>query len=476
METQKKSTMKHMSLQKISQVCKGELYVASGSEGDEITCAVLDSRKIEEGGLFIATLGERVDGHRFIGEIFAQGALCVVSEKTPSQVEAEHGIPPSAWGSYILVENTLSALQEIAAYYRNQLSLPVVGITGSVGKTSTKEMIAGVLHGKRKVLKTQGNYNNEIGLPITLLRIREEHEVAVLEMGISDFGEMHRLSRMAQPDICVLTNIGQSHLNNLKSREGILKAKSEIFDFMAEDGCVCVNGDDDLLATLDTVKGRAVLRFGLAKEGNHIYATEIENKGMAGSRARICERESGVSYPVEITLPGRHMVLNATAAAMVAGLLGLSREEIQEGLSHVEAVGGRSHVISTTQYTLIDDCYNANPVSMKAALDLLQSALTRKVAVLGDMFNLGENSDEMHREVGRYAIESGVDVLLCVGENAKYLYDAALNVSDGTVEICYFNTLEELLTKLPVLLLPQDTVLIKASHDMHFAEVLKALE
>ena len=228
--------MKSLTLKKIAEVCKGTLHCCGKGTDGEIAGVVLDSRQIKKGYLFIATRGERADGHRFIPQVFSSGAAGVVCEEKPEDKS----------GPYILVEDSFQALRDIAGFYRQQLDVTVVGVTGSVGKTSTKEFISSVLETKYKVLKTEGNFNNEIGLPLTILRIRRCHEVAVVEMGISDFGEMHRLSEIAKPDICVLTNIGQCHLENLKSREGILKAKTEIFDFMGEKGRVCINGDDDI--------------------------------------------------------------------------------------------------------------------------------------------------------------------------------------------------------------------------------------
>lgn len=475
--------MKNMTLENIAEVCGGTLIYGAGAEQNksrEATCVVLDSRKIEQGGIFIANQGENVDGHKFIGQVFEKGALGVIVEKTPEQVCEEHGIATEKWGTYILVKDSLQALKEIAEYYRKQLEIPVVGITGSVGKTSTKEFIAGVLSRQYKVLKTEGNFNNEIGLPLTLLRIQKEHDVAVVEMGISDFGEMHRLSKMARPNVCVITNIGQCHLENLKSREGILKAKTEIFDFMAEDGFVCVNGSDDMLATLDRVKGRKVLRFGVKNEGCEcfdsafdVYADQIENRGLFGSKAVLHMGKNAMD--IDVPLPGSHMVLNATAAALVAGLLAVSPKKICEGIASVEAVGGRSNIIQKENRTLIDDCYNANPVSMRAAIDLLMMAVGRKVAVLGDMFELGENSDAMHEGVGDYAARAGVDVIVCVGENSKHMNKGALTAKKDGQEVYYFATREELLENLESLLQEEDTVLVKASHGMGFSKVVESL-
>lgn len=468
--------MKNMTLTNIARACSAELKNAASNEREkEITCAVIDSRQIEEGGLFFAVKGEKVDGHRFIGQVFEKGAACVVTTMTPDEVEEAYGIAAASWGPYILVEDTLRALRKVASFYRSCISIPVVGITGSVGKTSTKEFVAGVLSVRYRVLKTEGNFNNEIGLPLTLLRIREEHEAAVVEMGISDFGEMSRLGEMARPDICVITNIGQCHLENLHSREGIFRAKTEIFHYMQKDGEVCLNGEDDLLAAVTQVNGKRVHHFGISdREGFDVYASDIENLGLLGSRAVLNLPEG--SYPIEISLPGMHMVINATAAALVGRLLGMTPEKIQQGIKNVVPVGGRSNLIRLDDKLVIDDCYNANPVSMKAAIDLLSTTTGRKVAVLGDMFELGEREDRLHAEIGTYAVQQGLDAVYCVGTLSRYMYDAALEAYDGTQDVRYFADREELLNSLPDLLQPDDTVLVKASHGMGFAKVVEALK
>ena len=232
--------MKNMTLERITEVCGGVYYGSEADKKKEIAGAVIDSRQVESGYLFIAVKGEKVDGHQFIPQVFEKGALAVLSEQELSE--------PA--GPYIRVESTLGAMKKLAAYYRRSLDIKVVGITGSVGKTTTKEMLASVLSTHFNTLKTLGNFNNELGMPLTLLRLREEHEAAIVEMGISDFGEMTRLTRIAKPDTCVITNIGLCHLEFLKSRDGILKAKTEIFDFLKEDGHVILNGDDDKLVTV----------------------------------------------------------------------------------------------------------------------------------------------------------------------------------------------------------------------------------
>ncbi len=472
--------MKNMTLANIAQAVGGTLDAkmlpeAVSSEHTQAQSVVLDSRLVEPGGIFIATRGEHVDGHSFIDQVFDAGALGVICEEAPVQPK----------GAYILVEDSFLALKDLAEYYRSQLDIKVVGITGSVGKTSTKEFVASVLSQKYRVLKTEGNYNNEVGLPLTVLRIREDCEVAVLEMGISDFGEMHRLSKIAKPDVCLITNIGQCHLENLGTRDGILKAKTEIFDFMQEGGQICLNGDDDKLVTIREVRGSIPVYFGCGSN-NAVYADNYENRGLIGSRAQIHMKgiagHDACSFEAEIPLPGEHMLYNALAATAAGMLFGLTAEEIQEGIRTVKAVDGRSHVIRTDRLTLIDDCYNANPVSMKAALDLLHMTelsevfedAARKVAVLGDMFELGTDEAALHREVGVYAAKKQIDVLVCVGNLCKYMYEGAQAVRSVT-NCYYFEDKEALEAQMDTVIQDGDLVLVKASHGMHFEELIKML-
>lgn len=472
--------MKNMTLANIAQAVGGTLDAkmlpeAVSSEHTQAQSVVLDSRLVEPGGIFIATRGEHVDGHSFIDQVFDAGALGVICEEAPVQPK----------GAYILVEDSFLALKDLAEYYRSQLDIKVVGITGSVGKTSTKEFVASVLSQKYRVLKTEGNYNNEVGLPLTVLRIREDCEVAVLEMGISDFGEMHRLSKIAKPDVCLITNIGQCHLENLGTRDGILKAKTEIFDFIQEGGQICLNGDDDKLVTIREVRGSIPVFFGCGSN-NAVYADNYENRGLIGSRAQIHMKgiagHDACSFEAEIPLPGEHMLYNALAATAAGMLFGLTAEEIQEGIRTVKAVDGRSHVIRTDRLTLIDDCYNANPVSMKAALDLLHMTelseifedAARKVAVLGDMFELGTDEAALHREVGVYAAKKQIDVLVCVGNLCKYMYEGAQAVRSVT-NCYYFEDKEALEAQMDTVIQDGDLVLVKASHGMHFEELIKML-
>ena len=473
--------MKNMTLERITEVCGGVYYGSEADKKKEIAGAVIDSRQVESGYLFIAVKGEKVDGHQFIPQVFEKGALAVLSEQELSE--------PA--GPYIRVESTLGAMKKLAAYYRRSLDIKVVGITGSVGKTSTKEMIASVLSQKYNVLKTEGNFNNEIGLPLTIFKIREQHEVAVLEMGISEFGEMHRLAEMAYPDIGVITNIGLCHLENLGTRDGILQAKTEMFDHLQVDGTVILNGDDDKLCEKKMVNGKPVVFYGIGKEAKlakteqgekylaekEVYATDVEPVGLDGTKAVI--HIGAESFAVTIPIAGEHNVYNALAAVCVAGKLGLSVDEMKRGIESVKTIGGRSNLIHKGGMTIIDDCYNANPMSMKASLDILKDAMGRKVAILGDMGELGENEKELHREVGTFAGNCGIDLLICVGTLAKEIAEAAKESSiqaEKQLEAVSFDTLEELLMHLGEQVKQGDTILVKASHFMNFGKIVEALQ
>ena len=453
--------MKNMTLENIARSCGGEYHGLDSDREKVITDITTDSRKAGPGSLFVAIKGERVDAHRFIPAVYEQGALCVICEEAPEEPK----------GAYILVGSSLVAVKGIAEFYRQQLDVKVVGITGSVGKTSTKEIIASVLSEKYKVLKTLGNFNNELGLPLTIFRLREEDEVAVLEMGINHFGEMHRLSKIARPDICVLTNIGQCHLEFLGDRDGVLRAKSEIFDFIAPDGQIVLNGDDDKLATLEKVKEISPIFFGI-DSNRDIRADEIEDVGLKGVKCRITAGEQ--QFTVTVPIPGRHMVLNALAATAVGLSMGLTTEEIRRGIEKLESLTGRFHIIEAKGKTVIDDCYNANPASMKSSLQVLSTASGRKIAILGDMGELGEREKELHEEVGTFAGNLNLQLCICVGSLAAHIGDAAKKANPN-LEVKCVQSVEGALENLEHWILPGDTILVKASHFMHFERIVDAL-
>ena len=451
--------MENITLEQILECCQGQYFGSREDLKREVTGIVTDSRKIVPGNLFVPLKGEKTDGHKYIPQVLEAGALASLSENVLS------GNP----GNYILVESALEAMQRIAAFYRNYLGLKVVGITGSVGKTSTKEMIASVLKERYKVHKTAGNFNNHIGLPLTIFGLKKEHEVGVLEMGISDFGEIHTLASMSNPDICVLTNIGLCHLENLKTRDGILKAKTECFQHMRENGRVILNGLDDKLNTIKEVKGSSPVFYG--REGDAAYATDVTDLGLLGIRIHL--HLYGEVREVTIPIPGEHNIYNALAAACVGHELGMDIEEICRGIQSVETIGGRSNLIQVKGMTLIDDCYNANPVSMKASIDVLSKAPGRKIAVLGDMGELGKEEKELHAQMGTYLSEKNIDYLFCAGELSREMAREAKGNPRCTVE--HFSSKEDLIPALLQEVKEGDTILVKASHFMEYPKIIEAL-
>ena len=453
--------MKNMTLAHITEVCGGTYFGPEEKKTAEVTDIVTDSRKAGEGSLFVAIPGERVDGHKFIPNVASQGALAVISEQ---KLET----PPCP---YILVKDSMEAIKAMAEYYMQQLNIPVVGITGSVGKTSTKEMIAAVLEQKYRTLKTAGNFNNDLGLPLTIFRLRDEDEIAVLEMGISHFGEMHELAKIAKPDTCVITNIGQCHLEFLGDRDGVLRAKSEIFDFLRPDGHIILNGEDDKLETIHEVKGIQPTFFGFGKE-NAVYADHVEAQGLSGIACRIHTPQG--EFEVTVPIPGLHMVLNALAGTAVGLQYGLTLQEIKKGIESLQPVSGRFHIVKTERYTIIDDCYNANPMSMKSSLGVLKDALGRKVAILGDMGELGSQENELHREVGTYAGTLDIDRFLLAGALCKNLADGILE-RNPQADVIWYENLLALLRDLEKQVQDGDTVLVKASHFMHFEKIVDVL-
>ena len=454
--------MKDMTIRNIAAACGGR-YKGPGELLDkEVTSVTTDSRKVERGCLFVPIKGTRVDGHDFIPQVMEAGALVTLTEHA-------EGMPDCPM---ILVSRTEEAIQQIAGFYRRALGIPVVGITGSVGKTSTKEMIAQVLSRKYRVLKTEGNLNNNLGLPLTIFRLTEEDEIAVLEMGISHFGEMTWLAETAEPDTMVITNIGTCHLEFLKDRDGVFQAKTECFDFVKLDGTVILNGDDDKLAAVSEVHGKRPVFFGMSPRCR-VYAEDVRPLGLDGTALRICIDDE--SFEVTVPLPGRHMVMNALAGAAVGSVWGLSFEQIRDGIESAEALSGRFHIVRGGSVQIIDDCYNANPMSMKAALQVLSDIEAPSVAILGDMGELGADERALHREVGEYAGGLTLDRFVLIGELAKEIASGIRSVNN-TAQITEFDTVPEALKELPSIIKKGDTVLVKASHFMQFERIVEALQ
>ena len=455
--------MEILTLENIASYCGGNIVNGDGFNA-KITGAAIDSRKVEKGFIFFAYKGEKSDGHDYIAKAFELGAAIVVCERVPEGVT----------GTCIVVPDTIRALKDIARSYREQLGIKVVGVTGSVGKTTTKEFIASVLSQKYNVFRTDKNQNNLIGLPLSILNISENNEVAVLEMGISEFGEMRELSSMAKPDICVITNISACHLESLGSLDGVFKAKTEIFEHMNPEGSVVVCGDDERLKNINDVNGKKPVTYGL-DENNDVHAIKVLNRGLWGSECTIDNGEG--LFTASVPLPGKHMVINALCASAVGRLLEVSPEQIGFGISCVKALDGRNNIMQKNGITIIDDCYNASPESMKQSLELLTEAVTPTVAILGDMFEQGENEDKSHEEVGEFAVEKNIGTIVCVGTRSKKMYDKAMMQASlkENIEVLYFATVDEAIAALGDFIKKDDTVLLKASNGMNFKRILEAL-
>lgn len=456
--------MKNLTLENITKACGGSLYYADGADMEaEAMGVAIDSRLMQEGYVFVAINGAKVDGHSFIKEVLENGAMAAICEK----------LPDNPGGPCILVDNSVKALQALARYYRDQVDVKVVGITGSVGKTSTKEVVAGVLSKKYCTYKTEGNLNNTIGVPLTILRIRDNMDIAVVEMGINQFGEMSLLTGVAKPDIAIITNIGTCHLEYLNDRDGVLRAKTEIFEGLNQDGLVILCHDDDKLATVESVNGKRPVFYGIDNEDSDYLATNIVYHELEGSDFEVvCKDKS--RFSASILLPGKHMVSNALVAVAVAKHFGMTTDEIVDGLADVHSIAGRNNVINLSNITIIDDCYNANPTSTMASIDTLQSISGSRVAVLGDMFELGKDEAKLHFDLGSYVAMHMIDKLVCIGKLSKNTYEGAMKAKAACAY--YFETVEEALPELLNIITKDDTVLCKASNSMNFKEIVNFLK
>lgn len=454
------SIMKNMTVENIVKACNGEFIGDKSVLPKLITGVEKDSRLVEEGFLYVPFKGARVDGHSFINELFEEKKLLV----SLSEIDIE-----DPKGPIIKVESTFEALKDIAAFYRKQLDCKIIGITGSVGKTSSKESIASVLQQQFKVLKTEGNYNNEIGMPLTLLKIRDNHEVAVIEMGISHFDDMNKLARIATPDICVITNIGPCHLEHLIDRDGVFRAKTEMFDHLSDNPVVILNGDDDKLINVKEVKGSKPIFYGIESEFD-IMPKEIYSEDMLGTKLSIKYYDDAFDTYIPVT--GEHMIYNVLAAVAVARYLGMDYDKIDKGIRNISLVSGRNNIIKNKDLTIINSCYNANPMSMEASINILNNVDGRTVAILGDMFELGRDEKELHRKVGEFINGVDVDTVICIGELAENIFDG---ISDNKKKY-YFKDKSSFLIKINEYINSDDTVLVKASNGMKFTEIVDALE
>ena len=521
--------MKNMTLPQVAKAVNGKLYI-DGKEYDaaslngqdtsdlrlctEALGVVIDSRLSKENYIFAAIKGERTDGHNYMQSVLAKGALGCICEKLPEgffdEKEADGdiyaaGIPEAAsiHGAYILVESTLKALKDLAAYYRQQIyNVKIFGIVGSVGKTSTKELVASVLSESYRTLKTEGNFNNEIGVPLTLFRIGPEHEMAVVEMGISDFGEMERLGAMVKPDAVIMTNIGPCHLEKLGDLDGVLKAKTEVLNYIKPGGLLVLNTDDEKLRAVyeykrseftspapslalgadGALKNIRVASYG--KDGEVSYS-DVESRGVEGSNFHFTVKKGALStaektVPARVHIQGTHMVMNSLAACIAGLEAGMDVFSVTKGIEAARPVKGRCCPNYTDRFLVVDDSYNANPKSMMAAADLMGESEGRKVMVLGDMFELGADEEKLHYETGAYVAGRNIDLTVFIGKLAKNMFDGYTDKKrispQNWNKAVYYETKEEFYENFNTCGIREgDTILVKASHGMGFAEIVDKL-
>jgi len=449
--------MKELTLKELAEWCGGTL-IPENAVGT-ITSMEHDSRHVRIGALFVALPGERVDGHDFVENAKKAGAVAALVNH-----QVNCGIPQ------IVVEDTLKAYGDIARAYREVTKVNVVAITGSVGKTTTKEMISCVLSGKYRVSKTQGNHNNDLGLPITIMSMPADTQIAVLELGMNHFGEMTYLTSIAQPNLVVITNIGTMHIEHLGTREGILKAKLEIMQGIQEDGIAVFNGDEPLLWNLREGTHRRVY-FGIENDRCDIVAEEIRQ---IDGGVYFTVRGLGQRFQIFVPQEGRHMVYNALAAVAVGLLNGVSPESIQYQLGLFHNTGMRQNIFEENGFTIIEDCYNAGPESMEAALRVLGDHKTegRRIAVLGDMLELGSRAMAEHYRVGRLAA-AAADLVLTFGEHSERIVTGAITGGIGSKRALHFESQDEMASALRRMAKRGDVLLFKGSRGMHMEQVLK---
>ena len=426
--------------------------------GAPVTGVTTDSRAVQPGQLFIPLVGERFDGHAYISKALDGGAAGCLTAAAPETL-----LPGKL---YIQVADTRLALKALASWYRDKFDLPVVQVTGSAGKTTTKEMIASVLSQRYNTLRTEGNFNNDIGAPLTLLRLMPEHQAAVIETGMNHFGEIRYLGEMVRPDIAVITNVGDAHIENLgNTRQGILRAKCEIFENLTPEGIAVLNGDDELLNTVTLP--RTILRCGVG-DGCDVRVTDIDDRGLEGVACTVIIE--GEHYRLTTSAPGRYMIYPMAMAAAIGRRLGLTGEEIAAGVAAYTTVGSRMHLIRLPgERLVIDDCYNANPQSMAEGLRMLAaSPAQHRVAVLGDMGELGQLTAQAHRDMGALTRRLGLTAV-AVGEKMHTL-------TETDPQAQWFATVEEAMPAIRQLFTPGTAVLVKASHAMHFERIVKELE
>ncbi|HAT4155783.1 UDP-N-acetylmuramoyl-tripeptide--D-alanyl-D-alanine ligase [Clostridium perfringens] len=450
--------MLELNLQEIVKATKGALLKEAYVK--EIKAVSTDTRKIEEGTMFIALKGENFNGNNYVLEAFNKGAkIAIVDEVKCDLNELKEDV------ALIKVQNTRRALMDLAKFYREKLGLKVVGITGSAGKTSTKDLVAAVLSDKYKVFKTKGNFNNEIGLPLMILELDSTYDVAILEMGMRGLGQIKELAEIASPDLGIITNIGISHIEILKTRENILKAKMEIATFFDKNNTLVVCGNDDFLGALPNAEYK-IVKTGVG-ENFKIGAKNIALEELS-SKFTVYDGEKEEEFSLD--MPGEHNISNLMLGIAIAKELDVSFEEMKRGLKNIEATSMRLELIKKDGFSILNDCYNSSPVAVKSAIDVMKNIEgKRRIAVLGTMRELGHKSEEAHEEIGKYSKENGIEKVLCFGDFSK-------NIKEGYGEGCtVYENKEELIKDLLNIICDGDIILVKASRSLKFEEITKAL-
>jgi UDP-N-acetylmuramoyl-tripeptide--D-alanyl-D-alanine ligase (EC 6.3.2.10) len=420
-----------------------------------------DTRKIQENNLFIALKGENFNGNDYTIQAIEKGASIIIIDDVKFKIEELKNR-----GTIIKVKDTKEALGDLARFYRKKIGVKVVGITGSTGKTSTKDLVAAFLSGKYKVFKTQGNFNNEIGLPLMIFELSKDYDIAVLEMGMSNFGEINKLASIALPDVGAITNIGVAHIEYLKTRQNILKEKMSITDFFENKNSLIVNCENDMLKTIVECDKFNLERVGYDSTYN-LYSKNI--KLTSENTSFDVVTDDNENYRFTLNMVGEHNVLNALIGIQIARNFGLTFEEMEKGLGNFNATSMRLEVINKDKFTIINDSYNANPDSMKAALEVLKNySGSRKIAVLGTMGELGDYAEEAHIQVGEFAKDKA-DILLTTGEFKEYYKKG---FGERTM---VFESKQELMQRLTDMIKVNDTILIKASRSAKFEEITKYL-
>lgn len=442
--------------------CGGELYDFTKDAGTAFDYVCTDSREADENTMFVATRGERVDGHDYIIKAIEQGCRCILCEYVPTNISGKQA-------AFVVVENSIDAFADCAKGYRSGRYMPIVAITGSVGKTTTKELCAAILRRRFKTYCTEGNFNSVIGMPMSLMAAGKECEVAVFEMGMSGFGEIRRMTNAANPTIAMVTNIGSSHLEYLGTRENIARAKLEIGEGVIDGGFLLLNADEPLLEghysdRYDTIYMDNVSNVRIEKDGTHFDFRTV----------------GGMIFDLRVPLIGEHFAINAGFAALAAYLMGVPESDIREGLASYVPTGMRMNIYEKDGVTVLADCYNAAPESMRAALDTLSAIKVegRRIAVLGDMKELGGDSDAMHKGIGKYLVRKGVDLLFTFGGSAALIADAALDAGFNPDHVFVEADTEKknsLASLIKGKIAKGDAILFKASRSMKLEEIIEAV-